>query len=78
MKKQYTFREISAFKTEIILYHNGYPIIEKILWDDEAYGYIEKIEEEGYKIGYHKEDAEKAKQRYENIVANLIEGDKND
>ena len=72
MRKQYDYYEITPFKYEIVLYHDG--IKEKI---QESYvlEFLKELKAKGYTQGYLKEDVEQARLQYEHKSANRIERD---
>ena len=72
MKKQYHMSESYLFKRTVKTYHNGELVTSERLWDDEADKYADQLESEGYIYGYTKQEVEKAKKRYDEMLENII------
>ena len=74
MKKQYYLSRGGSFVNYIILYHDGVEVGTEKVWDDELFDYIEHLDEQGYTRGFSKAAVEKAREEYEHLRDNLIEG----
>lgn len=74
MKKQYYLSRGVSFVNYITLYHDGVEVGTEKVWDDELFDYIEHLEEQGYTRGFSKAAVEKAREEYEYLRDNLIEG----
>lgn len=72
MKKQYHVSESYMFKRTITVYRDGKLTLSETLWTDEADGFIEQLEEDGYVCGYTQKEVDEAKRIYEERLANLI------
>jgi hypothetical protein len=72
MKLQYRYYQSASFQYTIQLYCDGWFIKSYKVYCDELDDEIDKIEIEGYKLGYTEEEVEIAKQKYEKILNNLI------
>ena len=73
MKLQYRYYESFGFKYVIQLYRDGQLVesykVYSIDLDDE----IDKLESQGYVYGYTEDEVNKAKERYERMLNNIIE-----
>lgn len=72
MKKQYRNTDSLFYRCYLYIYHDGILVDTKRYWYDELYEEIEKLEQDGYTYGYTREEVEKAKQKYENMLENVI------
>lgn len=72
MKKQYRCKEDLFFKVRLYVYHDGELIESKSFYLDEADKEMDRLESNGYTYGYTKEEVKKAKERYENMLVNII------
>lgn len=72
MKKQYRLKEKNWYSDYLLIYENGKLIktitVDKTNYDKE----IEKLENNGYKYGYSKEEVELVKLDYEYKLQNII------
>lgn len=73
MKHQYRYYEVTSFKYNIELYHNGDFVEVRQVWIDELDDEIDKLEEQGYTYCYTKDEVEKIKKRYEKMLKNIID-----
>lgn len=73
MKKQYRYYETISFKYDIELWHDGSFFNVYEVWLDELEDEICKLEDQGYTYGYTEYEVEKARQRYENMLKDIIE-----
>ena len=73
MKKQYHISESFQFKRTVTTYHDGALVASETLWMDEADEYADQLESDGYIYGYTKQDVEKVKKRYEEMLENIIQ-----
>ena len=73
MRKQYDVYEYAPSYYTITLYHDGVKVgVEKR--SSFAYEeYLEELENQGYTLGYTKDDIEEARKRYEYMYENRIE-----
>ena len=74
MKKQYYLSRGGSFVNYLTLYHDDMEVGTEKVWDDELFDYIEHLEEQGYTRGFSKVAVEKAREEYEYLRDNLIEG----
>lgn len=74
MKKQYRCVYESWWKTRLYIYDNGFLIENKTYPNDEIENVIDQLETDGYVYGYTKEEVERAKKKYEDMLENIIEG----
>lgn len=78
MRKQYTFHEYAWGCYVIELYHDG--VMTQTIKKDRADvdKYIDKLESQGYTVGYTEHEVLEARKRWEHIYENRIEpkGDK--
>lgn len=73
MRKQYKVRYV-GLKTYFHLYHDGDFVGTNSVWQgDETEDERERLEADGYTYGYLNREVEEAKQRYEHMLANMIE-----
>lgn len=72
MKLQYTCYEHTTFQYVIRLWCDGWLVKSYKVWLDELDDEIDKIEKRGYVLGYTRKEVEKAKQRYEEMLDNII------
>ena len=73
MKKQYR-KAYAGLNVYIYIYHDGKLAEKRKLWQgDDALNEIADLEKDGYTYGYHKSEIEEAKERYEHMLANMIE-----
>lgn len=73
MKKQYQTFEKCSFKYVVYTFHDGHHVTTREMWfGDEYISYIEDLEENGYTLAYSIGDIEKARQRYEHMLANKL------
>ena len=76
MRKQYTLTECPTFRYHIVLYHDGKEVETVNLWaGDEFEEYIDSLEDNGYTLGYTKEELEKAYNHYKYLHENRIDRD---
>lgn len=72
MKKQYVLSGGGVFQTIITLYHDGRMIKSNKYWADELDDYIDKAESEGYEEAFKDDDIEKARKKYEYLLAHKL------
>ena len=73
MRKQYTIEQGATFRYWITTYQNGSKMEEHKVWvGDEMNDYIDKIEAEGYEKAYKKKEVQKAKEKYERMLARQL------
>lgn len=74
MKKQYRYGDYLSFgKKYLTTYHDGELIETKVFWLDDFFDEKDRLEDAGYTYAFSKEEVEKAKERYEYMLANMIE-----
>lgn len=73
MKKQYRYNDYTFGKKRLYIYHDGKFVERKELWIDDFLDEQERLEDEGYTYGFLDGEVEEAKQRYEHMLANMIE-----
>lgn len=56
-----------------VLYHNGHFYKSYKVWADQVAREEYRLRQHGYTYGYTKEEVEKAKQRYEEMLKDIIE-----
>ena len=69
---QYKCKEYIGFKHIIQLYHDGELAKAYKIYTDELDDEIEKLEAQGYRLGYTKEEVKVAKERYAVMLKNVI------
>ena len=62
----------TGFKRYFYLYHDGEFKKSYSIWEDEISDEIDKLEAEGYTLGYTIYEVEEAKLQYEKMLKNLI------
>ena len=73
MKKQYRYNiDNTGFKRYFYLYHDGELKKSYSIWEDEISDEIDKLEENGYTLGYTICEVEDAKLEYEKMLKNII------
>lgn len=72
MKKQYRFYGTTGFQCVIQLYCDGWLVKSYKVYLDELDDEIDKIESQGYVLGYTEQELESARQRYEEMLNNVI------
>lgn len=73
MRKQYRYNDYTFGKKCLYIYHDGKFVERKELWIDDFLDEQERLEDEGYTYGFLDGEVEEAKQRYEHMLANMIE-----
>ena len=73
MRKQYNYADYIFGKKILYIYHDGKLVETKELWIDDFFDEVDKLEYDGYVLGYTKELVEEAKRQYERMLANIIE-----
>lgn len=73
MRKQYRYRDWTFGKKCLYIYHDGKFIERKELWIDDFLDEQERLEDEGYTYGFLDGEVKEAKERYEYMLANIIE-----
>ena len=73
MRKQYRYNDYTFGKKRLYIYHDGKLVETKELWVDEFLDEQERLEDEGYTYGFLDGEVEEEKQRYEHMLANMIE-----
>lgn len=73
MIKQYTISKGATFRYWITTYRDGSVMEKHKVWaGDEMTDYIDKIEAEGYKKAYTREEVQEAKETYERRLARQL------
>lgn len=72
MKLQYRCIEYMGFQYLIKLYHDGCLVKSYKTYLDRVNDEIERLEKKGYSRGYTQEEVDKAKERYEKRLQNVI------
>lgn len=72
MKLQYRYYEHLGFKYMIQLYCDGQLVESYKVYSIDMNDEIEKLEEQGYSYGFTEEEVNKAKERYERMLNNII------
>ena len=75
MRKQYDYYEITPFKYEIVLYHDGIKVVTEKIQESYVLEFLKELKAQGYTQGYLKEDVEEARREYEHRYENRIERD---
>lgn len=73
MKKQYRCKEDTWCKRRLYVYHDGELIQSQSFYLDEIEKEIDKLESNGYILGYTKEEVEEVKERYERMLRDIIQ-----
>ena len=73
MKLQYRFAEYMGFKWILEIYHDGKLIESLKLYVNELEEAEEKLLAEGYTYGYTEEEVAKYKEKYEEMLNNIIQ-----
>lgn len=74
MKKQYRYKDYSVWQRVLYIYHDGELVKKKVMLEDELYAELEKLEADGYTMGYTLKDVATARKVYKKMSDNLIEG----
>ena len=72
MKLQYTCSEHTTFQYIIRLWFDGLLVKSYKVYLDELNDEIDKIEKQGYVLGYTREEVEEARLKYEEMLNNII------
>lgn len=78
VRRQYRFVERMNYRAELLLYHNGELACVKHIWRDELDAEIDLLEEQGYTLGYTKDEVEAARHIYEKMLEGAIFKNKED
>lgn len=70
MRKQYDYYEITPFKYEIVLYHDGIKVVTEKISESYILEFLKDLKAQGYTQGYLKEDVEQA--QYEDMMENAL------
>lgn len=73
MKKQYRYIKTTLLRVHLDIYHDGELVGSKEMWLDEADNEMTKLKLDGYIYGYTQEEVEEAKNRYEEMLENIIQ-----
>ena len=73
MRRQYRIIEPIGFKWIIQLYHDGKLVEFYKVYVDEVESIEESLLAKGYTYGYTKQEIEKVKKRYEEMLENIIQ-----
>lgn len=73
MKRQYRIVEYIGFKLIVQLYHDGKPLESYKIYIDERDDTEEKLLADGYTYGYTEREVKEAKNRYEEMLENIIQ-----
>lgn len=73
MRKQYRYSDSSFGKKTLYIYHDGMLVEIKELYIDDFLDAEEELKSNGYTYGYTEAEVEVAKNRYNRMLANMIE-----
>lgn len=72
MRLQFIYSESIWPKCIIKKYHDGELVESYQIYADEIDDEIDKLLEQGYNYGFTKEEVEREKEAYENMLANML------
>ena len=73
LRKQYRYLPYASFQYAIILYENGAQKKWYKVWEDELKEELERLETDGYRPGFTREEVLAQKDKYQYMFRNVID-----